>query len=118
SSGDYDSFTFSAAQDKDAESILIITKVSRNVQRKIERKLGAEQIPGVAARAVEEFLLGAVPRVAVEEETETSVVLKLRTDTWYPGYPGRPEAIENWQAFEVAVPKPPLGFKTPPPPVD
>ena len=63
----------------------------------------------VAAKAVEYFLAGTVPKDnLLEDET---ITIKLTKD-WYPGHPRSPELREDYQAFEVKVekPKPPLGF--------
>ena len=63
----------------------------------------------VAAKAVEYFLAGTVPKDNLLEDD--TITIKV-TRHWYPGHDGALQFREDYQSFRVKVekPKPPLGF--------
>lgn len=113
--GDYDGYDFGVAEDNGDTNLWVTVQMSRDAVREWTKNLLVDQLPGVAAKAVEQYLLGMVPGSVITAKSESTVRLALKTTTWYPGQPGRPEIIANWNEFDVEIPKPPLGFKTPPP---
>ncbi len=87
-----------------------IVKVSGSVETWfLNFGISGDDLGRVAAKAVEQHLLGDVPRSQYREGADTIIV----ESTWYPGHPEAPETIDDFENFVVTLPPPPLGFKTP-----
>ena len=105
----YVTYEFMVAREADGEEEGIEIDISLTFQMKygtVPDKLGP-----IAAKAVELHLLGKVPADSYRQERENAILLD--PSTWYPGGPGEPHIVEDWNEFEVIPPKPELGFKTP-----
>lgn len=114
--GDYDSFRFLWTPAGGENEHVITVQISRNLQKSLRERWGFsdDEFPAVVASGARHHLLRTLPSTTTDAEGASATV-SLRRDA-YPGYPGRPETVEEWRDFWAERPRARLGFNTPPAP--
>ena len=105
--GDYDSFEFTVRGVPSGEESTLFVRVSRSLVAEL-RDPGTTFLASLAAKAVEQHILGRLPKDHYVDPEGRIILLGTH---WYPGHPGTPETLSHYDEFDVIPPKPPLGFK-------
>ncbi len=109
--GDFGRLRFVITKEGSSAQDYLVVEISRNAQLRFKNfGLTDVDLKRVAAKAVEQHILGNVPPERYERKEVTTIQV---WDDWYPGHPEAPETIDDFENFVVTLPPPPLGFKTP-----
>jgi hypothetical protein len=107
--GDYEAYEFLLNKGGNDNQIWFSIRISRGLIRSLHDR-NFTKIKNIAAKAVEQHILGKIDKQHYIDDQNNSVLLNV---DWYPGYPGDPEIIEDYIEFVVNPPDTKFGFQTP-----